>query len=188
MINIDGFESELKKGDIGSGYVFCGLDEELIKENINILVKKLVPDEFMTLNYERLDGLTTTFNDIENACETMPFFGEKKVIVVYRANFLKDKTDKEGAKLYSEISEYVKNLPPYAVLIMYYLFNDKRDTPKKNKKLGTLDKYIKVVHCDKLKKDKYYKKMESLFKMDPIWWTREKACLSIWDLFLYNIN
>ena len=25
-------------------------------------------------------------------------------------------------------------------------------------------------------------------KMDPIWWTREKACLSIWDLFLYNIN
>ena len=164
MINIDGFESELKKGDIGAGYVFCGLDEELIKENINILVKKLVPDEFMTLNYERLDGLTTTFNDIENACETMPFFGEKKVIVVYRANFLKDKTDKEGAKLYSEISEYVKNLPPYAVLIMYYLFNDKRDTPKKNKKLGTLDKYIKVVHCDKLKKDKYYKKIEDIFK------------------------
>ncbi|MEI3367666.1 MAG: DNA polymerase III subunit delta [Clostridium sp.] len=164
MINIDGFESELKKGDIGLGYVFCGLDEELIKENINILVKKLVPDEFMTLNYERLDGLTTTFNDIENACETMPFFGEKKAIVVYRANFLKDKTDKEGAKLYSEISEYVKNLPPYAVLIMYYLFNDKRDTPKKNKKLGTLDKYIKVVHCDKLKKDKYYKKIEDIFK------------------------
>ena len=164
MINIDGFETELKKGDIGSGYVFCGLDEELIKENINILVNKLVPDEFMTLNYERLDGLTTTFNDIENACETMPFFGEKKVIVVYRANFLKDKTDKEGAKLYSEISEYVKNLPPYAVLIMYYLFNDKRDTPKKNKKLGTLDKYIKVVHCDKLKKDKYYKKIEDIFK------------------------
>ena len=164
MITIDGFESELKKGDIGSGYVFCGLDEELIKENVNALVKKVVPDEFMSLNYERLDGLTTTFNDIENACETMPFFGEKKVIVVYRANFLKDKTDKEGAKLYSEISEYVKNLPPYAVLIMYYLFNDKRDTPKKNKKLGTLDKYIKVVHCDKLKKDKYYKKIEDIFK------------------------
>ena len=164
MITIDGFESELKKGDIGSGYVFCGLDEELIKENVNALVKKVVPDEFMSLNYERLDGLTTTFNDIENACETMPFFGDKKVVVVYRANFLKDKADKEGAKVYSEVSKYVKNLPPYTVLIMYYLFNDKRDTPKKNKKLGTLDKYIKVVHCDKLKKDKYYKKIEDIFK------------------------
>ena len=164
MITIDGFESELKKGDIGSGYVFCGLDEELIKENVNALVKKVVPDEFMSLNYERLDGLTTTFNDIENACETMPFFGDKKVVVVYRANFLKDKADKEGAKVYSEVSKYVKNLPPYTVLIMYYLFNDKRDTPKKNKKLSTLDKYVKVVHCDKLKKDKYYKKIEDIFK------------------------
>lgn len=47
---------------------------------------------------------------------------------------------------------------------MYYLFNDKRDTPKKNKKLSTLDKYVKVVHCDKLKKDKYYKKIEDIFK------------------------
>ena len=186
MITIDGFESELKKGDIGSGYVFCGLDEELIKENVNALVKKVVPDEFMSLNYERLDGLTTTFNDIENACETMPFFGEKKVVVVYRANFLKDKdkadkdkekdkdkdkdkadkeeSDKKEGKIYSEVSKYVKNLPPYTVLIMYYLFNDKRDNPKKNKKLGTLDKYIKVVHCDKIKKDKYYKKIENIFK------------------------
>ena len=34
----------------------------------------------------------------------------------------------------------------------------------KNKKLSTLDKYFKVVHCDKLKKDKYYKKIEDIFK------------------------
>ena len=33
-----------------------------------------------------------------------------------------------------------------------------------------------------------YKKDGGQIKMDPIWWTREKACLSIWDLFLYNIN
>ena len=42
MINIDGFESELKKGDIGSGYVFCGLDEELIKSSIDPIIKKVV--------------------------------------------------------------------------------------------------------------------------------------------------
>ena len=36
---------------------------------------------------------------------------------------------------------------------------------------------------------KRFDKKETYFtKMDPIWWTREKACLSIWDLFLYNIN
>ena len=36
-----------------------------------------------------------------------------------------------------------------------------------------------------------YKNLKKIYnrnKMDPIWWTREKACLSIWNLFLYNIN
>ena len=120
--------------------------------------------DFLDLNFIKLDGLTTTFDEIENACETLPFFGEKKVVLVYRANFLKDKPDKDGAKTYTELLKYIKDLPKHTVLIMYYLFNDKRDTPKKNKKLSTLDKYVKVVHCDKLKKDKYYKKVEDLFK------------------------
>ena len=164
MINMEMFQTEIKKNTIDNGYIFCGLDEELIKESVDLIVKKVVDKDFMDLNYIRLDGLTTTFNDIENACETMPFFGDKKVVVVYRANFLKEKPDKDGAKVYSEVAKYIKNLPEYTILIMYYLFNDKRDTPKKNKKLLTLEKSVKVVHCDKLKKDRYYKKIEDLFK------------------------
>lgn len=158
------FEEELKKNRISNGYVFCGLDEELIKESVKSIVNKTLDKEFMDLNYIKIDGMQATFNDIENACETMPFFSDKKVVLVYRANFLKDKTEKDGAKVYGDISKYITNIPDSTVLIMYYLFNDKRDTPKKNRKLTTLDKYIKIVHCDKLKKDKYYKKVEDLFK------------------------
>ena len=164
MINIDVLEGEIKKNDIANGYIFCGLDEELIKISVESIINKVVERDFLDLNFIKLDGLTTTFQDIENACETLPFFGDKKVVLVYRANFLKDKADKDGAKVYTEILKYIKNLPSHTVLIMYYLFNDKRDTPKKNKKLLTLDKYVKVVHCDKLKKDKYYKKIEDMFK------------------------
>lgn len=164
MITIDVLESEIKKNSIANGYVFCGLDEELIKSSIDPIIKKVVDKEFLDLNFIKIDGLTSTFDEIENACETLPFFGDKKVVLVYRANFLKDKPDKEGAKTYTEILKYINDLPQHTILIMYYLFNDKRDTPKKNKKLSTLDKYVKVVHCDKLKKDKYYKKIEDIFK------------------------
>lgn len=164
MITIDVLESEIKKNSIANGYVFCGLDEELIKSSIDPIIKKVVDKDFLDLNFIEIDGLTSTFDEIENACETLPFFGDKKVVLVYRANFLKDKPDKEGAKTYTEILKYIKDLPQHTILIMYYLFNDKRDTPKKNKKLSTLDKYVKVVHCDKLKKDKYYKKIEDIFK------------------------
>lgn len=164
MITIDVLESEIKKNSIANGYVFCGLDEELIKSSIDPIIKKVLDKDFLDLNFIKIDGLKSTFDEIENACETLPFFGDKKVVLVYRANFLKDKPDKEGAKTYTEILKYIKDLPQHTILIMYYLFNDKRDTPKKNKKLSTLDKYVKVVHCDKLKKDKYYKKIEDIFK------------------------
>ncbi len=164
MIDFDVLEGEVKKGKIDNSYIFCGLDEELIKEGIDLIVNTTIDKSLLDLNYIRLDGLTTTFDEIMNACETMPFMGEKKVVVVYRAAFLKDKSDATGTKLYNDMIKYLKDLPTYTVLIMYYLFNDKRDTPKKSNKIKSLEKVSKVVYFDKLKKDRYYKKVEEVFK------------------------
>ena len=164
MINIDILDGELKKNDISNGYIFCGLDEELIKTSVNSIINKVVEKDFLDLNLVKLDGLTSTFEDIENACETLPFFGDKKVVVVYRANFLKDKSDAQGTKIYNEILKYLKDSPSYTTLIMYYLFNDKRDTPKKSNKVKALDKVTKIVHFDKLKKDRLYRKVDEIFK------------------------
>lgn len=164
MIDFDVLDGEIKKGKLENSYVFCGLDEELIKEGIDLVVKNTLDDSLLELNYIRLDGLTVSFDEIVNACETMPFMGERKVVVIYRANFLKDKSDAQGTKIYNEILKYLKDSPSYTTLIMYYLFNDKRDTPKKSSKVRTLDKVTKVVHFDKLKKDKLYKKVDEIFK------------------------
>ena len=117
MITIDVLESEIKKNSIANGYVFCGLDEELIKSSIDHIIKKVLDKDFLDLNFIKIDGLTSTFDEIENACETLPFFGDKKVVLVYRANFLKDKPDKEGAKTYTEILKYIKDLPQHTILI-----------------------------------------------------------------------
>lgn len=164
MINYDVYEQEIQKGNIKNGYVFCGLDEEFIKDGIDLIVKREVPEELKDLNLIKIDGMNTTFDEIMNACETMPFMGEKKVVIVYRASFLQDKSDSSGTKVYNEIKNYVSDLPSYTVLIMYYLLNDKRDRPNKNKKISNLEKCLPVVHCDKLKKDKYLKKVSDIFK------------------------
>lgn len=164
MINFDALEVEVKKGSLNNSYIFCGLDEELIKEGIRLIVKKSIDPNFEELNYIRLDGMTATFEEIVNACETMPFMGERKVVEVYRTNFLKEKTDASGTKTYNELLKYLKDLPPYTILIMYYVFSDKRENPKKCKKLTAVGKVSKVVYCDKLKRDRYYKKIEDVFK------------------------
>lgn len=164
MITYDILENNIKANKISGSYIFCGQDEELIKDAINALIKPYINDEFSDLNYIKIDGNTVTSESIINACETMPFMGEKKVIQVFRANFLKDKTDSNNEKVYKDIKEYLKDVPPYSMLIMYYVFDDKRDTPKKNKKLMALDKLTTIVHCEKLKKDKFIKKVGEIFE------------------------
>ena len=164
MITHDILEKNIKANKIDGSYIFCGQDEELIKDAINGLIKPYVNDEFSDLNYIKIDGNTVTSESIINACETMPFMGEKKVIQVFRANFLKDKSDSNNEKVYKDIKEYLKDIPPYSMLIMYYVFDDKRDTPKKNKKLMALDKITTIVHCDKLKKDRFIKKVAEIFE------------------------
>lgn len=163
MITYDIFEKDVKKDSIKNSYIFCGLDEELIKDGIQLLTKPYIDDGFGDLNYIRLDGLTTSMDDIINACETLPLMSEKKVVLIYRANFLKDKTDSSGTKLYNMVKEYIKDVPEHTLLIMYYVFGDKRETAKKNKRLMALDKITTIVHFDKLKKDRYYKKVEEIF-------------------------
>lgn len=164
MITYDYYEEEIEKGNIKNGYVFCGLDEELINDAVNLIVKREIDDSLKDLNYIRIDGINTTFDEIFNACETMPFMGDKKVVVVYRANFLKEKSDPHNTKIYNEIKRYIEDIPPYTILLMYYLFNDKRDRPNKNKKLNTVGKNLSIVFCDKLKRDKYMKKVADIFK------------------------
>lgn len=164
MINYDVYEKEIEKGNIKNGYIFCGLDEELIKDGIELIVKKEIAEEFKELNLIRIDGMNTNFDEIMNACETMPFMSEKKVVIIYRANFLQEKSDSTGTKIYNDIKKYVADMPPYTTLIMYYLCKDKRDKPNKNKKLTSIEKHFPVVYCDKLKRDKYIKKVDGIFK------------------------
>lgn len=164
MINYEVYEKEIEKGNLKNGYIFCGLDEELIKDGINLIARKEISEELAELNLIKIDGMNTSFDVIMNACETMPFMSEKKVVIVYRAGFLQEKSDSTGTKIYNDIKKYVSNLPPYTILIMYYLLHDKREKPNKNKKLHTMEKFLSIIHCDKLKKDKYLKKVSDIFK------------------------
>lgn len=169
MINYEVYEKDIEKGNIKNGYVFCGLDEELIKDGIEIIINKEISEDFKELNLIKIDGMNTTFDEIVNACETMPFMSEKKAVVIYRASFLQEKSDSSGTKIYNELKKYVSDMPAYTILIMYYLCKDKRDKPNKNKKLTPIEKYFPVVFCDKLKRDRYVKKVGDIFK------SREKA-------------
>lgn len=108
---------------------------------------------------------------------------DKKVVVIYRAEFLEDtrkkkknsdnadadQEDKGGEresdaqdKSFSKISRYIMNVPPHCVLIIYQVLTDDRDKP--SSKVQRLDKKLCVVKFDKLKGDILEKKVRGYFE------------------------
>ncbi|WMJ82323.1 DNA polymerase III subunit delta [Clostridium sp. MB40-C1] len=161
MIDSLSLENKLKNNEISNCYIFCGSDEQSIKNFINIIIKKSIKNNFIDLNYTQLDGLTVNSDDLTNACETLPFMSDNKVVVVYRANFLRDKCDRDKEKVYKHIESYIKKLPKECILIMYYIFENDRE--KESNKIKKLDKYCQVVKFSKLKGATFQKKVKEIF-------------------------
>lgn len=163
LVNLDVVLKDIKNGKEKNSYVICGPDEELIKEGIDKIIKKYVSGQD-DLNFEKFDGGKCEFEEVRNACETFPFMGEKKVVLLYRCPFLKEKTDSQGKAFYKLMKEYLKDIPPTTILIMYYVFGDKRENVKRNKNFMGLEKVTTLVQVEKLRRDGFYKRLDSMFK------------------------
>jgi DNA polymerase III subunit delta len=161
VIDCEILEGNVRKGNIENCYIFCGLDEKLMKDSIKLIVDKVVDRNFLELNYVKFDGSKSEIDDVINACETLPFLSDKKVIMLYRAGFLGEKEDRDSKKKFQNISKYMENLPNHCVLIIYYVFEDEREKPSEHVK--RLDKKFCVVKADKLKGDKFYRKVKEIF-------------------------
>jgi len=196
VIDFVELEQKIKKGNIDNCYAFCSLDEDQIKDSIKLIVNKVVDKNFKDFNYVQFDGATVDSVDLINACETLPFMSDKKVVVVYRANFLEDGKGKKGSKsgkvseeiesdeegdgdaasskveviddktpkdkTYKAISDYVNNMPDHCILIMYYVFQSKRD--KASSKIQRLGKKVCVVNAGKPRRDSIEKRAKALFE------------------------
>ncbi|MGL4730031.1 MAG: DNA polymerase III subunit delta [Clostridium sp.] len=163
MINLIEFEERVKKGKFDNLYVFCGSDENIIKGCIEKISKKFVDESFKDFNLIKLDGRKVDNDIIMNACETMPFMGEKKVVEVFRANFLDDtkSVDDEKSIDFNNLLKYVQDVPSYTVLLMYYIFKSDRDKP--SSKVKKLEKHGTLVKIDKVKGANLTFKVKEIF-------------------------
>lgn len=161
MIDISEFEKKIKNNIIERCYIFCGYDEQLIKENIKLLTDKTIQNDFYDFNYVQFDGSSVQSEDIFNACETVPFMSTKRAVTVYRADFLKQTEDKSKKEICDFIYNYIDNIPEYCILILYCVFDSKREKPSKN--ILKLDKKACIIKADRLKGEYLAKKVKELF-------------------------
>lgn len=162
MLEYLDLEQRLKGNKFDNCYIFCGADEALIKENIKLIKDRNLQPGFDDLNYVQFDGLTADMEAVINTCETVPFMSEKKVVVVFRANFLGGAEDREANKKFETIGRYIEQPAEHCILILYYVFENDREKP--SSRVRKLDKKACVVKFDKLKGVNFEKKVKSIFE------------------------
>lgn len=108
---------DIKKGEFKSVYLLYGAEEYLKKQYRDRLRNAIAGDDAM--NYSYFDSDNASVKDIINVCETMPFFAEKRLVIMEDTGFLKSSND--------ELADYIKHIPDYLVIVMVEKVVDKRN-------------------------------------------------------------
>ena len=108
---------DLKTGQFKQIYLLCGEEAYLKKQYKDRFVKAMLP-EGDTMNYSYFEGKGVNPKEIIDLAETMPFFSERRLIVLENTGFLKNASP--------ELADYLKELPETAYLIFIEEELDKR--------------------------------------------------------------
>ncbi len=109
--------SQIESGSFSGLYLFTGTETYLIRQFAEKLIRALLPQEDeMNLNHFRGDGIRA--EDIYEQATTLPFFADRRVVVVWESGYLKKGNDL--------MERLVGELPESTVLIFVETETDKR--------------------------------------------------------------
>ena len=108
---------DIKKGEFKSVYLLYGEEEYLKKQYRDRLKNAIVGDD--TMNYSYYDSDNASVKDIIDVCETMPFFAQKRLVVMENTGFLMSSNE--------ELADYIKHIPDYLIIVMVEKEVDKRN-------------------------------------------------------------
>lgn len=128
-------QADIKSGNFKQAYLLYGEETYLKQQYKQNLVKALNPDED-TMNFHHYEGKGTDLRELIDLCETMPFFADRRVVLLEDTGFFKNKCE--------ELADYMKELPEYLCLIFVESEVDKRSRMYKAVKgCGTISEFAK---------------------------------------------
>lgn len=119
----------LKDNTSGFSIIIFGVEKKLIKDSINLICDtvQILPE----LNVVTLEGERISYDEIVNACETLPIMGGKRIVHIKNPQFLKKSTTNDSDEVKKQpadqkdglvdyLSNYVKSIPSDGILIISY--------------------------------------------------------------------
>lgn len=135
---------KIKEKQIAPLYLFYGQEEFLIEETVSLLVNTVLTDEEKEMNLSVYDMSEVPIEVALEDAETLPFLGEKRVVIVKDPYFFTGQKDKNKIDHdLKKLEEYLQTPSPDAVVI-FSGFYEKLDERKKIVKL--FEKRGEIVH------------------------------------------
>lgn len=105
-----------------------GQEEYLMNSSIDKLKEKFVGGSFEEINFIKIEGKDAELDTLINACETLPFMSDKKIVILKDVSQFLDNLDKTVEK---DLYKYLDGLGDFLCLILL----DNTGSIKKNSKL-----------------------------------------------------
>lgn len=130
-------KAQIKSGAFSNLYFLYGEEKYLIKHYTNLLIKKLVPDDFKDFNFHVYEGKGADMTEISYAVEALPMFCE------YSCIHIKDlPADSLNADTSEKFEKLISDIPDTTVIIVSLPTVDVNMKSAKGKKLLSLiDKF-----------------------------------------------
>lgn len=119
-------------------YLLVGEEDVRAEEALRRILDDFLPEAERALNLDVMDAAEVPVQDIITRCETLPFFGACRAVVVRRASALKA-PDQEA------LAAYLEKGPPPSVLIVLADALDRR-----RRLYGVLQRRGRVIPCTRL--------------------------------------
>ena len=110
-------QEDIKTGNFKQSYLLFGEEAYLKQQYKEKILNALNPDGD-TMNFSRYEGKGIDVKQVIDLCETMPFFADRRIILLEDTGFFKNKCE--------ELADYMKSLPDYLVLVFAESEVDKR--------------------------------------------------------------
>lgn len=124
-------DEDIKTGNFKQIYLFYGVESYLKKQYRDKLKAAMVQAED-TMNFSSFEGKDTNPKEIIDLAETLPFFAERRVILIENSGFFKNACE--------DLAEYLSQIPSST----YFIFVEE-EVDKRSKMYKTVNKTGKVL-------------------------------------------
>lgn len=110
-------DEDIKNGQFQSVYLLYG-DEDYLKQQYKKKLKNALVSGDETMNFSRYEGTDVRPTELIDVAETMPFFSDRRLLLIEDSGFFKDGCE--------ELVKYLPQMPQSAVMVFVESNVDKR--------------------------------------------------------------